>query len=71
MTPADDQSDDEALVFTVSAVWREARVSCPHEDILRAYDTGSWEGGAMEFLDVHLQETQCPYCCAVSSGSLG
>jgi hypothetical protein len=58
---------DEALIFTVSTVWREERVSCPHEDILRAYGTGALEAGAMEFVSFHLQESQCPYCSAVLS----
>ncbi len=56
---------DDALAFTVSSVWREHRVSCPHPDLLRAYDAGSLESGAIEFLDFHLREAACPYCNAV------
>jgi len=63
--PEDGPTEDETLGFTVSVVWREERVSCPHEDILRAFDTGSLEAGAMDFLTFHLEETQCPYCSAV------
>ena len=57
--------DDEALVFTVATVWREERVSCPHPDLLQAFETGSLEGGAQEFLAFHLNESQCPYCNAI------
>jgi hypothetical protein len=57
--------DDELLAFTVATVWREERVSCPHPDILQAYDTGSLSPGAMEFLEFHLQESACPYCDSV------
>jgi hypothetical protein len=60
-----DPSDrDEALGFTVSSVWRQERVSCPHPDVLRAWMTGSLEAGATEFLDFHLKESRCPYCAA-------
>ena len=57
--------DDEALAFTVATVWREERVSCPHPDLVHAYDTGALEGGAREFVEFHLQESACPYCSAV------
>ena len=59
-----DQHDDP-LAFTVSTVWRDERVSCPHPDVLRAYATKSLDEGAMAFLDFHLNECQCPYCNAV------
>ena len=59
------RDDDDLLAFTVGTVWREERVSCPHPDLLRAYETGSLREGAMEFLAFHLGESQCPYCNAV------
>ncbi len=62
---AGEHTVDEALFFTVATVWREERVSCPHQDILRAYGTGALEPGAMDFVRFHLQESQCPYCSAV------
>jgi len=54
----------EALLFTVGSVWREARVSCPHPDILRAWLADGLEKGASEFLRFHVEESQCPYCAA-------
>ena len=39
--------DDEILAFTVASVWREERVSCPHPDILQAFESGALEPGAM------------------------
>lgn len=54
----------ESLLFTVGTVWREARVSCPHPDILRAWLADGLEQGAAEFLRFHLEESQCPYCAA-------
>ncbi len=56
---------EEALVFTVATVWREERVSCPHQDILRAYSTGALDSGAMDFVRFHLEESECPYCNSV------
>lgn len=57
--------DDELLAFTVATVWREERVSCPHPDILQAFESGSLAPGAMEFLEFHLNESACPYCNSV------
>ena len=56
---------DALLTFTVATVWREQRVSCPHQDILRSYEAGSLGDGASAFIRFHLQESQCPYCNAV------
>jgi len=58
-------SNDDLLAFTVATVWREERVSCPHPDILQAYETGALSPGAMEFIEFHLQESECPYCNSV------
>jgi hypothetical protein len=60
-----DRRDLDALEFTVSTVWREARVSCPHPDILLAWRDGALEAAAGEFVEFHLKESQCPYCNAV------
>jgi len=57
--------EEEAMAFTVATVWREERVSCPHPDILQGFASGALEGGAMEFLTFHLEESQCPYCNSV------
>ena len=57
--------DDEALAFTVATVWREERVSCPHPDLIHAYETGAMSGGAKEFMTFHLTESACPFCNAV------
>ena len=59
------QPSDEQLSFTVASVWREERVSCPHPDILSAYQSGGLEAGARDFIRFHLEQSQCPYCNAV------
>ena len=59
-------ADSDALLsFTVATVWREQRVSCPHPDILQAFDAGALDDGATGFIRFHLEESQCPYCNAV------
>lgn len=63
MTGQDAESD--RLDLDVGRVWRDERVSCPHPDILRAFDAQGLEEGAMEFLRFHLERSQCPYCNAV------
>lgn len=62
MTRRDEEVD--ALDLDVGRVWREERVSCPHADILRAYQAGSLPEGAMDYVRFHLETSQCPYCNA-------
>jgi len=56
---------DPKLAFTVATVWREERISCPHQDILASWHAGALPAGAAEFVEFHLRESQCPYCNAV------
>lgn len=56
---------DANLAFTVASVWRRERISCPHQHLLQSWLQGGLTGGAQEFLNFHLQESQCPYCNAV------
>jgi hypothetical protein len=55
---------DDALDLDVGRVWRQERVSCPHVDILRAYQARSLPDGALEYVRFHLEHSQCPYCNA-------
>lgn len=57
--------DDPALALTVAAVWRQARASCPHADLLASWLHGGVDGGARRFLDFHLGESACPACNAI------
>jgi hypothetical protein len=61
----DDQELDPALALTVAAVWRQSRISCPHPHLLQSYLQGGLQGGAKDFLQFHLRDSQCPYCNAV------
>ncbi len=65
MSGADPEQD--ALDLDVGRVWREERVSCPHPDVLRAFDAQGLDEGAMDYLRFHLERSQCPYCNAVLS----
>lgn len=60
-----DQADDPQLDLTVSTVWREDRISCPHPHILQSFLQGGLLPGAAEFVQFHLADSQCPYCNAV------
>lgn len=60
-----DDPIDAGLAFTVSTVWREERISCPHPHILQSWLQGGMTGGAAEFVAFHLQESKCPWCNAV------
>lgn len=67
MSPAPDSPEDvdPHLAFTVSTVWREERISCPHPHILESWRQGGLPGGATEFVEFHLRESKCPYCNAI------
>ncbi|MBM3974244.1 MAG: hypothetical protein FJ301_09120 [Planctomycetes bacterium] len=58
-------NDDPQLALTVAAVWRQARASCPHPDLLASWLHGGVDGGARRFVDFHLGESCCPTCNAV------
>jgi len=55
---------DARLAFTVASVWRSERISCPHPHVLQGHLQGSLEGGAKEFVEFHLNDSECPYCNA-------
>ena len=61
----DDADIDPNLALTVAAVWRQERLSCPHPHLLQSYLQGGLQGGAKDFLEFHLRDSQCPYCNAV------
>lgn len=56
---------DPKLAFTVATVWRDERISCPHPHLLQSWLQGGLAGGALEFLNFHLQDSKCPYCNAI------
>ena len=62
---AEEDPVDARLAFTVATVWREERISCPHPHVLQSFLQGGLHGGAAEFVQFHLAESQCPYCSAV------
>ncbi|MEZ5988222.1 MAG: hypothetical protein R3F30_03710 [Planctomycetota bacterium] len=69
--PEDDLPDDievpqraQRLEMTVGRVWREFRVSCPHEDLLRAWLEGALDPAQASYLAFHVEESECPYCGA-------
>lgn len=64
-SPERGEAVDPHLTFTVASVWREERISCPHPHVLQSWLQGGLEGGAAEYVQFHLDESQCPYCNAV------
>lgn len=61
---ADDDLDAD-LAFTVAAIWRQERISCPHPHVLQSWLQGGLPPGAAEFVEFHLRDSSCPYCHAV------
>ena len=53
------------LAFTVAAIWRQERISCPHAHVLQSWLQGGLQAGAAEFVEFHLRDSSCPYCNAI------
>jgi hypothetical protein len=62
--PASTPERTEQLVVTVGQVWRDARVSCPHRDVLNAFLEGGLPEDAASYIRFHIDEAECPYCAA-------
>ncbi len=61
-----EEPDREAeLAFTVAAIWRQERISCPHPHVLQSWLQGGLPAGAAEFVEFHLRDSSCPCCHAV------
>jgi hypothetical protein len=58
------KKDIEALEISISLVWEEERVSCPHRDVLRAYAGGSLPKPAADYIRFHVHDVGCAYCLA-------
>ena len=62
--PQHPDREDEQFDMSVSQVWIQERISCPHRDILRAYLSGGIKKGEKDYIRFHLETIQCPYCLA-------
>ncbi len=58
----DREQRDRILEQDVALIWREERVSCPHEDLLRAWVEGGLEAGPAGFVAFHVETARCPWC---------
>ncbi|MBX3462507.1 MAG: hypothetical protein KF830_05010 [Planctomycetes bacterium] len=58
-------SGESQLEFTVAAVWRQERISCPHPHVLQSWLQKGLPAGASDFVEFHLRDSACPYCNAV------
>jgi len=58
----DREQRDLVLEQDVGLIWREERVSCPHEDLLRAWVEGGLEAGPGGFVAFHVETARCPWC---------
>ncbi len=53
---------DKVFEQDVALIWREERVSCPHEDLLRAWVEGGLPPGPAGFVSFHVETGRCPWC---------
>lgn len=50
--------------LTVSTLWREERLSCPHRDLLQSYADGELPAAQLDYLRFHLEQVSCAACRA-------
>ena len=62
--PRHPDREDEQFDMSVSRVWVQERISCPHRDILRAYLAGGLDAGEQDYVTFHLRVIECPFCLA-------
>jgi len=54
----------EARNLSISLVWKEERITCPHRDVLEAYHYGSLRDDEADYIAFHVERIGCPYCAA-------
>lgn len=48
--------------LTISTLWREARLSCPHKDVLQAYAERELPAAQLDYLRFHVEDVGCASC---------
>ncbi|MBL8900390.1 MAG: hypothetical protein JNM84_22350 [Planctomycetes bacterium] len=48
--------------LTVSTLWREERLSCPHRDLVQSFVDGELPPAQMDYLRFHIEEVGCAPC---------
>lgn len=54
----------ETQNLSISLVWRQERVSCPHRDLLEAHFHGSLSEAESDYVRFHIDRVGCLYCSA-------
>lgn len=54
----------ETQNLSISLVWRQERISCPHRDLLQAHHYGSLSEAESDFIRFHVERVGCAYCAA-------
>ncbi len=54
----------ETQNLSISLVWRQERISCPHRDLLEAHHYGSLSEAESDFIRFHVERVGCAYCAA-------
>jgi hypothetical protein len=50
--------------LTVSTLWREERLSCPHRDLLQSYADGELPPAQSDYVRFHVEQVGCAACRA-------
>ena len=54
----------ETQNLSISLVWRQERVSCPHRDLLEAHYHGSLSEAESDYIRFHVERIGCNCCAA-------
>lgn len=57
-------SEESAVDMTISSIWIQERVACPHRSILERYVAGKLSIEEADYTRFHIREIGCPFCQA-------
>jgi hypothetical protein len=53
--------------LTVSTLWREERLSCPHRDLVQCFVDGELPAAQMDYVRFHVEEIGCASCRSLAA----
>ena len=59
--------ESEGLTLSIADLWVAERISCPHKDVIHAFESGSLDAEQSAYVDFHINVLCCPACQSTST----
>lgn len=56
------EEEVSSLQIPLSEIWFREHVSCPHVEVLRAFEAGQLDAARADYVRFHLVDLGCPHC---------